>query len=236
MPEATIPTTVAEALATMTEQRKALDAIGKRTMTETIDVYVVVGQAFRTIIDVETTAATDPSKVTAASCWTKHEAKLSKLFGRSLMMNQALPLASTTEAKRKSVLNAYLKHGISTKQGRKTVKDSRAFDSTGKVKQRVDLFAECVVAYADKRYDLKTGLFTKKSNAKKGDAGKQIEKASAEVVKHMAIVMGTETTDEIVGTSWDLRYFTEDEMTALEAAIKFERNRRKAGGKVLVES
>lgn len=168
-------------------------------------------------------------KMTPTTCYGKHDKVLGKVIGKTIMLNECYPLSTISEADVRSALAAYREVGRKDKG-----KDAkRWFNADGSPKLRIDIFAACAVA-DDKKWNRKTGAYVSSSgNATTSDKAKaaKVAKRNDEVVAALNLV-----SPSIVDTEWDLRYFTEAELTAMKTAILAEVARREVGGKALVAS
>ena len=149
-----------------------------------------------------------------SAVYAKHEKVLKPIMPKTIMVNEAHVLYLLGDRKRNAVVRKYRKVGT----GKANLK------SDGTVKLQTRLLSQAAVASEDDRW-------ADNGNVKaKGGRAKSKAVRIAEDEKKVASIV-----DEW-GEGFDLRYFTDEEMTSLKSAIRAEEERRTLGGKVLVAS
>ena len=204
-------------LKSMRHEVKGIATVDTDAMSKNLKHYRNIGGSFGAILthDRQTTEDLSPH-----ACYAKHAKVLEPIMGKTIMVGQCYELSLVSEASLKPLLATYLKVGIGDKSKLKT----------GAVKRRMDFFAEAVKANGDKRWNRKTGEIKSASNRTSTLADKR-EVAAKQVETACESIWGEEVADN--PAMFDFRYFTDEELKAVDTALKAELRRREAKGKVM---
>lgn len=211
----TIPDPVKSLIEQLADVHTRDQEISRVFLEDRTKLYAEGGEIFSNILAIEVKA---DEKATASSTFDKYATK-GKLggYGKTVVTSQMLELFKATKGNGKTI-------DTLVKQFR-TVGIEGKHRADGTMPERVDFVADLARAKADGRYDAKTGKIT---------AAKTGGKAKTKKAKRDEADAAIGEFAEMWGDAFDLRYFTDEELTALEAAMRVERKRRQLGGKAKV--